>query len=137
MKTIKNTSLLLLAFAALFFTACKDEEPIVEDDPKVVFDFSSPADASMFGKGDTIHIDGMISHTIDMHGYEISIINTSHNDTVVFNKHEHMDGKMFHIHEMWVNDVADHSNMTLKIDAITDHAGTTETKEIKFHCHPM
>ena len=137
MKTIKNISILLLAFTALFFSSCKDEDPIVEEDPKVVFDFSSPTAGAMFGLGDTIHIDGKISHTIDMHGYEVSIINTSHNDTVVFNDHGHVDGKMFHIHETWVNNVSDHSNMTLKIEAITDHAGNSETKEIMFHCHPM
>lgn len=137
MKTIKNISLLLLAFTNIFFTACKDEDPIVEEDPKVVFDFTSPEAGAMYGKGDTVFINGMISHTTDLHGYEISIINGSSDDTVVFNNHEHMDGKMFHIHEKWVNNVTDHSNMTLRIEALTDHAGTVETKEIMFHCHPM
>lgn len=137
MKTLKNTSVILLALTALFFSACKDEDPIVEEDPKVVFDFSSPQASATYGKGDTIHINGMISHTLDMHGYEVSIINSSNNDTVVYNKHEHMDGKMFHIHEHWVNNVSDHSNMILRIDALTDHAGTKETKDIMFHCHPM
>ncbi len=137
MKTIKNITLLLAASTIILFASCKDENPVTDSSPAVSFEFSSPGEGATFSKGDTIFINGMISHTTDMHGYEVSIINTSHNDTIVYNKHQHMDGKMFHIHDHWVNSVEHHSNMTLKIEAITDHAGTKEHNEVAFHCHPM
>ncbi|MFT5511878.1 MAG: hypothetical protein ACI8SE_000272 [Bacteroidia bacterium] len=127
----------MLAITATLFSACKDDDPTIVEDPSVVFDFSSPISGAMYGKGDTVFIDGMISYTKDLHGYKVSITNTSNSDTVVFNNHEHIDSKTFHIHEHWVNNVNYHSNMMLKIEAITDHAGTSETKELMFHCHPM
>lgn len=121
------------------FSGCddNDDEPVTPTDPVVSFNFSSPEAGQTFSKGDTVFINGSISFENDMHGYEVSLINSSHGDTVVFNKHEHMDGKQFHIHEHWVNNVDHHSDMKLQIDALTDHAGTKETKTVSFHCHPM
>ena len=137
MKTIKTLMILFAATLVALISSCKDDNPIIVDDPFVSFEFSSPEGGATFGKGDTVFINGMISHTMDMHGYEVSIINNSHNDSVVYNEHSHNDGKMFHIHEHWVNSVEHHSNMTLKIEVLTDHAGNRETKEVLFHCHPM
>lgn len=128
-----------LISVSLTFTSCKDDDVVVDPpaDPVVSFDFSSPASGTMFGKGDTIFIKGTISYETTMHGYELSIFNVSQNDTMVFNKHEHMDAKTFNIDEYWINNVDHHSDMKLRIDAVKDHMGTTETKEISFHCHPM
>ncbi|MBO6515234.1 MAG: hypothetical protein JJ975_01615 [Bacteroidia bacterium] len=139
MNTSKFKYLIALTLLLSVISSCKeDEEPLPEPEtPVVMFNFADPAAGATYSAGDTVAINGMISFENDMHGYEISIINTSHSDTVVFNKHEHMDGKMFHIHEHWVNNVMHHSNMQLKIEALTDHAGTRETKTINFHCHPM
>ncbi len=135
----KNISIIAIVTLLTFsINACKDDEETVTPEPTAVtFDISDPVAGTMYGKGDTVFINGMISYDVEMHGYEINIINTSNNDTVVFNKHAHSDSKMFHIHEHWVNNVSGHSNMTLSIEALTDHSGASQTKEISFHCHPM
>ena len=126
----------LIAFSLVAFTSCKEDEDM---DPKynITFNFSDPVASTMFSQGDTVFINGMISADIEMHGYEVSIVNTSDNNTEVFNSHEHKDGSMFHIHEMWVNNVSSHSDMALTITVDVDHEGTTEKETILFHCHPM
>jgi hypothetical protein len=102
-----------------------------------MFNFTDPEAGKMYGKGDTVFINGMVSFENGLHGYEVSLVNTSHNDTVVFNKHEHAHGNSFHIHEHWVNSVMHHSDMELRIEVQTDHTDKAESKTIKFHCHPM
>ncbi len=138
----KSTYILiaLLSISTITFHSCKeDKEPIVDPPaPTVQFDFTSPEDNKMYSKGDTVFIDGMMTFENGLHGYELSIINKSHNDTMVFNKHEHSHGNSVHVHEYWVNSVTHHSDMELMIEAHKDHSGDTkETKTIKFHCHPM
>lgn len=129
--------LLLLTMSLSIFSACDDDdEPVIVDEPKVQFDFADPVAGSIYQSDDTVFINGMISFENDMHGYEVSLINKSHNDTMVFNKNEELDGKMIHVHAHWVNNVDHHSDMTLTIDALTDHSGTKQTKTIDFHCHP-
>lgn len=135
-KTYKTLFALIVLFT-ISFTACKkDDETTTPEDPKVNFSFTNPEAGKMYDNGDTVHMDGMISWENEMHGYEITLTNTSM-DSVVFSKHEHEDGNTFHIHEAWKNNVMHHSDMKLTIDALTDHDGAKETKEIIFHCHPM
>ena len=138
MNKSKYLLIALLSTVSVAFYSCKeDEEPIVET-PTVQFNFTNPIPGSMYSKGDTVFIDGMISFENGLHGYEVSIVNKSHNDTVVFNKHGHDHNTMFHIHDYWVNSVMHHSDMELQIEALTEHGGgKSETKTIKFHCHPM
>lgn len=138
MKAINYKFLVLLAAIITSLTSCKDDEtdPIVET-PAVQFEISSPTTGAMYHLNDTVFVKAKITHTEELHGYEVSIINTSQNDTMVFNKHEHMDASSFDIDTYWVNQVTNHSNMKLIIDVMTDHSGTKETKEVSFHCHPM
>jgi len=138
MKTNKLTLIAILLAFTSSFTSCKDDdtEPVIET-PPVQFDISSPTTGSMYHLNDTVFIKAKISHTEELHGYEVSIVNISQNDTLVFNKHAHLDGTDFQIDEYWINNVSGHSNMKLIIDAITDHSGAKESSELSFHCHPM
>lgn len=137
MNTTHKTLLLIVALFTFTFTACKDdEETTTPEVPTVEFTFTNPEGGKMYGRGDTVHIDGMISWENELHGYELTLTNTTM-DSVVYTSHGHEDTKMIHIHKMWVNNVMHHSDMKLTIDALTDHDGTKETKAILFHCHPM
>jgi hypothetical protein len=131
-----KTLLIALTFITITFTACKDGDPATPETPSVNFSIAEPVASTKFGKGDTVHINGMITWENELHGYELTVTNVTA-DSVVFTKHNHADGNTMHIHENWVNDVASHSDMSLTIDAFTDHDGAKETKVILFHCHPM
>jgi hypothetical protein len=137
MNKTHKTLLLIAVLLTITFSACKDdEEATFPEVPIVDFTFTSPESGKMFGRGDTVYINGMISWENELHGYELTITNMSA-DSVVYTSHSHEDIKMIHIHKMWVNNLMHHSDMKLTIDAITDHVGAKETKEIMFHCHPM
>jgi hypothetical protein len=71
-----------------------------------------------------------------MHGYDAYILNETSGDTV-WTSAVHDHGTPFHIDSLWVNDVTDHSDMLLHIEAEIDHDGNTTEKEVAFHCHPM
>ncbi len=127
---------LFLAIALLTFNACK-EETIDPTIPEIVFDFSSPEDTKSYELGDTISIAGMVSWELEMHGYEVILKNET-TDSVVFMRHEHLDGKMYHFEEFWVNNVSKTSNMKLTIAVTKDHFTAEEvTKEIMFTCNPL
>ncbi len=132
MKTFNKILILAVIALTVSISSCKDDDVI----PAVEFDFSSPIVHSQYSLGDTVHIMGMISWESELHGYNLSIKNET-KDSVVFTKHGHEDGNMIHVHAMWVNDVDGHSDMSLTIDALTNHDGAKETKVIHFHCHPM
>ncbi len=137
MNKIFKTLIIVSALFTITLTSCKDDE--VVDPPKVAdveFTFTHPEAAKMYGKGDTVHIAGMMKWENELHGYELTLKNETH-DSVVYTAHHHEDTKMLHVHQMWINTVTQHSNMSLTIDALTDHDGAKQTKVINFHCHPM
>lgn len=138
MNNKNKTLLILMALFTITFTACKDDEEtiITPEEETVEFTFTNPSDGTMYGLNDTVHIDGMISWENELHGYELTLTNMSV-DSVVYTSHAHEDASTIHVHTLWVNNVINHSDMKLTIDAFTDHDGTKETKEIEFHCHPM
>ena len=125
-----------IAVIALSISSCtEDENPVIEN-PQVEFSFQNPSSGTMFHGGDTVFIRGTITYPKNMHGYELSLVNSSQNDTTVFTEHKHIDSKSIEINTFWVNNVKHHSDMELHIDAMTDHFGAFERKTIKFHCHP-
>ena len=145
----------LLTVSPILFSSCKQEgctdeaatnyDSDADDDDgsciypadNIVFNVSNPAVGSTFSLGDTVHIDAMITTDGDVHGYELYIRNTSHDDMVVFQKEVHAHESPVHIHEMWVNDVDHHSDMELEIVLVADHDGSKESHKVNFHCHPM
>ncbi len=137
MKKIHKTTLLLAALLTIGFTSCTDDDKAVTPDiPLVEFTFNQPEAGKMYGKGDTVYINGTLSWENELHGYEITLTNVSA-DSTVFSAHGHEDAHTIYIDKLWVNNVTAHSDMKLTINALTDHEGAKESKEIMFHCHPM
>jgi hypothetical protein len=142
MKTIKivNTLLLLIFLAsAVTISSCKrkDDNPNPSTPANTVtFSISSPTDGATFHLGDTIWIKGTAVCTNQLHGYAITLTNKTTN-TVVLSADDHVHGTTVTLDTFWVNNVADHSDMSLQIDAEIDHEGNKESKIINFHCHPM
>lgn len=134
MKRIFQLS--ILAVSALGLISCERE--VIQDDPAptVSFNMMAPLNMSTYHLGDTVHIHGDIQYQPGLHGYALEIYNTSA-DTVVFTSEEHAHGTSINIHEMWVNDVTQHSDMRLIISAEISHDGMTVSDTIHFHCHPM
>jgi hypothetical protein len=77
-----------------------------------------------------------LTYPTEMIGYSSHIENVE-TGAAVWTVSEHVHGTSFHVEGFWVNNVTSHSDMKLVIEAEIDHDGTTTTKEVSFHCHPM
>lgn len=125
-------SFALIAFGAiLFFSACDNDK---EDTglPQIVIE--SPEEGTTFELGDTVHIEVDITHTAELHEYLVELKKAS-DGTVLFSEGEHSHSTEAHVHDHWVNNVSDHTDMELVVTA-TDHNDKTNTKKVHFHCHP-
>lgn len=115
----------------------KTDDGSCEYEPNFTFNITSPEDHKTFMLGDTVHIEAMFETIDEVHGYSVKIINLSNNNEEVYVMEEHAHDSPIHIHAMWVNNVADHSDMRLDIAVQIDHDGTEEVKSVSFHCMPM
>lgn len=129
---------LFMAIAASFvMTSCKkDKEEETTPTVKATITVASPLTSTTYLLGDTVFVQATITCPSEMHGYDAYILNETSGDTVWTDAvHDH--GDAFTIDGFWVNDVMDHSDMLLHIEAEIDHDGNTTEKEVAFHCHPM
>lgn len=114
--------------------ACSKEETT----PKLeaTIHITSPSPGQVFEKGDTIHIEADIEAKQELHGWEL-VIRKKADNSVVYTTDKHTHGTTLHIHDHWVNDVTQHSDMVLEITAALDHSGDNlKTEKVDFHCHP-
>jgi hypothetical protein len=140
----KQSFFALLAFTAgltLSLSSCKKEESEEEENtptPTVTATISieEPTLGATYEIGDTVHVHADITCPTEMHGYSAHIENVD-TGAAVWTVSEHVHGTSFHVEGFWVNNVTSHSDMKLVIEAEIDHDGTTTTKEVSFHCHPM
>ena len=69
MKNTFKTVITALTLIAITFTACKDDDTtITPETPAVNFSITDPTGGTMFGKGDTIHINGMVTWEKELNG---------------------------------------------------------------------
>lgn len=136
----KYSILFALAFVFAMASCEKDADPTPAG-VEISFNFSSPTENYMYPLGDTVNITGRITANVEMHGYEIEIINTSDNNKQIFYSHTHEDGVSFDVSEYWVNNVTSHSNLILTVTAILSHEMDSESNEVSksyyFMAHPM
>lgn len=128
----------LFGISTLFITSCKreDEKQPTTIAETVKFTPTSQIEGNTYTQGDTVWIKMELSYSKGLHGYEITIKNTTDNNTIVFDTEEHAHGTTAAIDTFWVNNVKNHSAMRMEIAAIKDHDGNSDKKEITFHCHP-
>jgi len=130
-------ALFFVALAAVV-TSCKKDDENTTSTPTVTATITvdEPLAGTTYALGDTVFVHVNITCPTEMHGYDAYILNETSGDTV-WTSAVHDHGTSFHIDSLWVNDVTDHSDMLLHIEAEIDHDGNTTEKEVAFHCHPM
>lgn len=109
---------LVIIALLITFTACqKDVDPFA----KVEVDFSFPdlEKVDTLYNGDTLNINGTISSNAEMHGFEITIKDSSNH--VLEYIHEHEDGINFKIDESWVNNAEGSTSISLIISVFLTH----------------
>jgi len=139
-KIIYRTS--IIAFAAITVVACKKHKNDDHSDdhdhgttPTATISITSLNEGDTIQPGTTLHINGTIASSAEMHGYQVII----HNHTTmmdVFTKDAHEHATSYSVHEHWTNNVADTSLMHLKVTGVIDHSGNKVIKTINFVCLP-
>jgi hypothetical protein len=123
--------------SALSITACHDKDDHNHNhSSQKGIQVDDPADNGLFYLNDTVHMNIHMTAEEQMHGFDIKIINTDANDTLVYDTSAHAHGTDLHFHEYWINDVKTHSDMQLIVTVILDHDGNTLSDTTRFHCMP-
>jgi uncharacterized protein YpuA (DUF1002 family) len=132
MKSFKNIAIVcLVSLVAISSVSCKKKK-----ENEISIELTSKVDGEKFSKDQKIEVKGTITASSeDIHEYTITIKNET-SGAIEFTKTEHSHSKSISFSESWINDVSDHSDMMLTIEA-EDHDGKKETLEVHFHCHPM
>lgn len=124
--------LLVVLAGSLSLFSCKKEKKSEPEKVSAVVTLTNPHE------GDTIQgnfaINGSISGTANLHGYQITITNTS-NDSIIYQNEIHD-----HLADFTVNQTVTHgfsSYTPLKLDLVValDHDGSTVSKSVQFTVH--
>ena len=118
-------SVLTLSATVLLITACKKDET-----PTATITFNEPVANDTILNGDSLHVEGTITGTGELHGYTLSITNkTSGAVLYTGTASNHSDSYAFHEH--WLNNVTSTSNIEVKVEVELDHDGNKTSKTIQ------
>ena len=117
-------SVFTLVLALVLFTACKKENKST-----ATINFSEPMANDSLQLGESLHVEGSISGTGELHGYTLSITNKT-SGTLIYTGtvSDHKDAYAFHEH--WVNNVTDTSTIEVLVEVALDHDGNKTSKNI-------
>jgi hypothetical protein len=115
----------------LSFSACQKNDSVPFDSSKLVMTISEPLATQIFKKGDTVFIAATANYLSELHGYEISIVDTT-TQNVYFDIDEHVHAASFSIDTFWVDTLNTNTKLQLKFDVEADHDGHGATKSVFF-----
>jgi hypothetical protein len=141
MKKIHVISFIaILLSTSLFVVSCKKDEEAPADEhthsATATITITNPVEGTTYEAGDVVPVDVSISGSAELHGYQVLLINTTADDTLI-NAEVHDHATTYTYTNTWTNDVSAHSDMICKVKAIVDHDGNATEKSVAFHCHPM
>ena len=141
MKNIFSiTGLALIISISSIIVSCKKDEEAPADEhthaATATITITNPVEGATYEAGDVVPVDVSISGSAELHGYQVLLINTTADDTLI-NAEVHDHATTYTYTNTWTNDVTAHSDMICKVKAYIDHDGNTTEKSVAFHCHPM
>ena len=117
-------SAVALSIAIMSVSSCKKEET-----PTATITFNEPLANDTILIGDSLHVEGTITGTGELHGYTLSITNkTSGAVLYTGSASNHSDSYAFHEH--WLNNVSSTSNIEVKVEVELDHDGNKSSKTL-------
>jgi len=117
-------STLAVAAISILFTACKKEET-----PTATITFNEPLANDTVLQGDSLHVEGTIKGTGELHGYTLSITNKS-TGAVVYTGTVSNHSDSYSFHEHWANNVTATAALEIKVDVELDHDGNKSSKTL-------
>lgn len=126
MKNLEKAIFALTVIGIIILNSCKKE-----DTPTATLTIMEPVVADTVLQGDSVHMEGTILGTGELHGYTLELTNLTSGQLVYSGSTDnHQNAYAFHEH--WPNNVATTSNMRLTLTVMLDHEGHSTSKTVDF-----
>lgn len=128
---MNQQTVFIALLAILTFSACQKNDSIPFDSSKLNVAITQPLATQIFKKGDTVFIAATANYISELHGYEISIMDTT-SKNIYFDLDEHVHAASFQIDTFWIDTLNVNANLQLKFDVEADHNGNGASKSVYF-----
>ena len=129
MKNLMIAGVIAISTTILFACKKSDDAPAAAK-----LTIESPLPHQAFHFGDTVRIQGTASHVASLHGYSVSILNSS-NDTLFYGQ-EHTHATQLEIDEAWVNNQSAAQELKIVVVVPVNHEGEELKQEIAIKVLP-
>ncbi len=122
---------LTIILISIFALSCSKDESEEVDLKNTQISITKPTENLIVSKGDTLHIEAIITSDVSMHGYEIIIHDiASKTQQSIINKHTH--GKQLSISQSWITSNETLGEKEIEVVAIIEHTGLKTSAKRKF-----
>jgi hypothetical protein len=126
---MKKMNQLVFAAVILGITALSSCKKDVT--PTATLTIMEPMAMDTVAIGDTVHMEGTVVGSGELHGYSLSLTNLS-TGQIVYSGSTDVHQTSYAFDEHWINNVAGVSTMRLSLTVNLDHEGHTTTKSVEF-----
>lgn len=122
---------LTIILISIFTLSCSKDESEEVDLKNTQISIIKPTDNLIVSKGDTLHIEAIITSDVSMHGYEIIIHDlATKTQQSIIDKHTH--GKQLSITQTWITSNETLGEKEIEVVAIIEHTGLKTSAKRKF-----
>ncbi len=115
-------------------SSCQKKDTTVAQPDKVVITVASPANGSIYRKGDQVVINAAVSYVSQLHGYSLKITDSTGRELYYYDEHVHSD--KVDISKTWTDTLSSNTGLQLEIIAEIDHNGNENKTQISFQSQP-
>jgi len=122
---------LTILLISIFILSCSKDESAEVDLKNTQISISKPVENLLISKGDTLHVEAIITSDVSMHGYEIIIHDlATKTQQSIIDKHTH--GKQLSISQSWITSNETLGEKEIEVVAIIEHTGLKTSLKRKF-----
>ncbi len=122
---------LTILLISIFTFSCSKDESAEVDLKNTQISITKPTENLIVSKGDTLHIEAIITSDVSMHGYEIIIHDlATKTQQSIIDKHTH--GKQLSINQSLITSNETLGEKEIEVVAIIEHTGLKTSAKRKF-----
>lgn len=122
---------LTIILISIFTLSCSKDESEEVDLKNTQISITKPTENLIVSKGDTLHIEAIITSDVSMHGYEIIVHDlATKTQQSIIDKHTH--GKQLSISQSWITSNETLGEKEIEVVGIIEHTGLKTSAKRKF-----
>lgn len=111
------------------FCSCKKKEQAAAEQPTATIIITSPQPGQEIKAGADLMIQAQIKGDVNLHGYEVFIVDKQSLDTV-FEMDNHTHAKELQVNEVWSDTLSQAADLEVYIKTEINHEGASVTKNV-------